>query len=355
MKWRMHWSWMITAALMVMAGTAAAQISRKILTEKHQRYYDSLKNMKYDRVFPIYGDKVYKRGFDIPFPFGIMINTFYADQEMEISNIRIGVKTPDTTLGPADLSNVIVFDKVQAKAYNINARFDMWLFPFLNVNAMVGYLPKASTAVSLSKPVQISTNPEQSGFMYGIGLMGAGGVGPVWLQADYNLTWADMELLDNKVFTQVAGLRMGHVFPLKHDAEKNISLWIGTMGIFLNSETLGEVKLDDLFPGIPQSKIDEIKQSYSNWYNGLKPPEQKVIDKIMEKLQEKVNGIDVSGTSIVYELDKKAKSPWAGLIGMQYQISKKWQLRSECQFIGSRFSLLASINYRWLGMKKKGF
>jgi len=205
MERKLRWlAWLMVMALGIQA---KAQISRKILTEKHQRYYDSLKNMNYNRVFPIYGDKVYKKGFDIPFPYGIMINTFYGKQDMEINNIRIGIKTSDTALGPVDLSQVIQFGKVQAEAYNVNARFDLWLFPFLNVNAMLAYLPKVTTSVNLVKPVELSTNPSQSGWLWGVGLLGAGGVGPVWIQADYNLTWADMELLNNKVFTQIAGVR----------------------------------------------------------------------------------------------------------------------------------------------------
>ena len=80
--------------------------------------------MNYDRMFPIWGDKVYKRGFDIPFPFGIMLNSFYCKQGIEISNIHIGLESATDTLGPADLSNVIKFSDVTARAYNLNLRAD---------------------------------------------------------------------------------------------------------------------------------------------------------------------------------------------------------------------------------------
>ena len=43
-----------------------AQMPIKHLSGKHKRYYDSLKTMDYDRTFPVFGSKVYKRGFDIP-------------------------------------------------------------------------------------------------------------------------------------------------------------------------------------------------------------------------------------------------------------------------------------------------
>jgi hypothetical protein len=309
--------------------------------------------MNYDRIFPIAGSKVYKRGFDIPFPFGIMINSFYGRQDLIIDNIKVGVRAPDTTLGPADMSNVIVFDKVQATAWNLNLRADMWVFPFLNVYALLNYFPQSKTNVTLSKPVPFSTEAKQSGWAYGVGIMGAGGVGPVWLQADYNANWAEMQLLENKVFTQIAGIRMGHVFTSKKDAEKNISIWIGMMGIFLNSGTVGSIPLSSL-GDIPQEKVDEIKQSYHTWYDDLQPLQKNVVDRFMQGLQDKIDGLPVDDIYITYEMDKAPASRWAGLLGIQFQFSKKWQLRCESNFIGGdRLSILTSLNYRFLGFKKK--
>ena len=163
-----------------------------------------------------------------------------------------------------------------------------------------------------------------------------------------------MELLKNKVFTQVVGIRLGQVFPSKVSPERNTSIWIGMMGVFLNNETVGEVSLDDALPDMPQEKLDEIKQSYSEWYSGLSSTGQKVADKIVERLQDRINGRPTGDTYITYEMDKAPKSKWAGLMGAQYQFNKRWQLRAESNFIcKDRFSILASINYRFLGFKKK--
>jgi hypothetical protein len=70
----------LTATLVLVNIVSAQNASIKHLSNKHQRYYDSLKNMNCDRVFPIYGERVYRKGFDIPFPFVIMINNFYGVQ-----------------------------------------------------------------------------------------------------------------------------------------------------------------------------------------------------------------------------------------------------------------------------------
>lgn len=346
---------MICILLMVTGQKIYAQnVASKNFKPRHKAYHDSLKAMNYDRVLPFLGSRVYKRGFDIPFPLGIMFNSFYGVQGVDITNIKIGFRGPNNSIGPADMSNVIKFQDVAAKGLNLNIRADAYIFPFLNVYGIIGYMPYASTMVKLAEPVQITSNPKQSGYNYGLGIMGAGGVGPVWIQADYNATWANMELLQNKVFTQISGIRVGHVFSL-NNPQKNISIWIGVMGIFLNNETLGEISLGDVFPDISQEKIDQIKAGYSQWYDGLGPVQKQVVDQIVDGLQEQVDGVKLKDVYVTYSMDKSPHSKWAGLAGIQFQFSKRWQLRVESNFIskGDRYSVLASINYRFLGFKKK--
>jgi hypothetical protein len=281
-----------------------------------------------------------------------MINNFYGWQGIDISNLRVGVKGPNSSLGPANLDNIVQFSDVNAKLYNINVRADAYLFPFFNVYGLLGYIPYSRTHVELSEPVQLVAEPKQNGWMYGFGSMVAFGFGPVWMQADYNMTWADMELLNNKVFTQIIGVRMGHVFPLSNP-ERNISMWLGAMGMFLNNRTVGEINMGDLFPGISESQVNDGTQNYST-NPSLNPMQKEIMDKIMQKISDRLHNIPVDDTYITYEMDKTPTSKWAGLAGIQYQFSKRWQLRSESNFIsGDRFSILLSINYRFLGFKKK--
>jgi len=56
---------------------------------------------------------------------------------------------------------------------------------------------------------------------------------------------------------------------------------------------------------------------------------------------------------LTVSLNKQIKQAWNGLIGLQYQINKHWQIRSEGGVVGDRKSLLISLNYRMLGFKKK--
>lgn len=344
----------IGVQLLLLIGIARAQNpSIKNLSDKHKRYYDSLKNMNYDRTFPIFGTKVYKRGFDVPFPFGIMVNSFYGVQGIDISNIKIGVKGPNGDRGPTNVDNIVKFSNVEASVLNFNIRADLWVFPFLNIYGLVSYMPYAKTDVTLSEPIELTAAPEQSGYSYGFGVMGAFGFGPVWMQADYNMQWAEMELLENKVFTQIIGVRMGHVFPGKKDPESNFSLWGGAMGIFLNSGTVGSIAMSEIFPDMSEGQVLQARANYNSDVT-VTPTQKQIMDEIMDKILDRLHGINVDEYTITYEMDKAPSSEWAGLLGAQYQFNKRWQLRSECNFIGEdRTSILLSINYRFLGFKKK--
>ncbi len=72
-----------------------------------------------------------------------------------------------------------------------------------------------------------------------------------------------------------------------------------------------------------------------------------------KKLSDRIHGISVDDTYITYQMDKHPTSTWAGLLGVQYQFNKRWQLRSESNFIsGDRLSIMLSLNYRFLGFRK---
>ncbi len=83
--------------------TSAQQASIKVTNPRYEEYKDSLKTMDYDYVFPIWGDRVYKKGFDIPYPAGIMLTTFAVSQKMVIDEISLGVNESEMV----DFSDII--------------------------------------------------------------------------------------------------------------------------------------------------------------------------------------------------------------------------------------------------------
>jgi len=58
--------------------------------------------------------------------------------------------------------------------------------------------------------------------------------------------------------------------------------------------------------------------------------------------------IAVADQVLRYGMDKSPAGEWNMVVGAQYQLNKKWMLRTEGGIIGDRKSFLLSLNYRFL-------
>ena len=327
-----------------------AQYSKKKVRSNHEAYTDSLKQIDYNYVFPIFGQKTYRKGFDIPYPAGIMANYMWIRQGILIDNLQLGIKTDnkDIPLTPVDF---IEFGDNLNTSYTVNVRPDLWIFPFLNVYGIFGY-GNSRTEVTLKYPIELESVVEQGIATYGFGVLGAFGIGPIWMSVDANFTWNKPELLEKSVPVNVVGIRVGHTFTFKKRPDRNFAIWIGAMRVSMGAETVGEIKLSDALPPETWERKDEIVDNYWTWYDGLNPQnpiDKKQIEKADEILTPIVEKIDqADGSTIVrYGMDKQAKQMWNGLIGVQFQLNKSWMFRSEGGIIGDRKSILVSANYRF--------
>jgi len=341
--------------------SVSAQYTTKKVRSVHQAYTDSLKNIKYDYAFPILGQGAYSQGFDIPYPMGIMANYFWADQGILINNFQLGFQSayggPSFDLRPLIDENgqeIIGFGNNRNVSYSMNVRPDLWVFPFLNVYGIFGY-GRSTTSVEINRlgntwlKDPIISEVEQGIRTMGVGVMVAGGVGPVWISTDFNFTWNKPELLDEATRANVMGIRIGHTFVFRKKPYRNFALWVGAMRIKMQSETVGEIRLADAFGQEFYDNKDERVDQYWNWYNNdATPIQQKIADKTLTPIVDEIDKRD--GESIVqYGMDKQVTQMWNGLFGMQFQLNKHWQFRSEIGFIGDRKSYLFSVNYRFLG------
>lgn len=326
--------------------SASAQYSNKKVRPKYQSYTDSIKNHEYNYVFPIFGQKTYQKGFDIPYPAGIMANFMWLKQGIAISDLQLGVKTDDKdiALTPVDF---IEFGENTNTSYTVNIRPDLWIFPFLDVYGIFGY-GNSHTEVNLVAPVELKSVVDQGLTTYGFGLLGAFGIGPIWFSVDANFTWNKPELLDKAVPVTVLGIRAGHTFVFKKRPDRNFAIWIGAMRASMGAETIGEITLSDAIPPETWENKDEIVSEYYVWYDNLPPVKQQIVDNTA--VPEIINGLEsADGSTIIrYGMNKQVKEMWNGLIGAQFQLNKHWMARSEAGVIGDRKSFLFSINYRFL-------
>jgi len=342
---------LVIVSLFLIAQQSQAQYTTKKVRSKHEIYTDSLKNVEYNYVFPILGKGAYEKGFDIPYPIGIMTNFIWMDQGIDITNMQLGLKTDnkDIPLTPVDF---IDFGENRNTSYAFNIRPDIWIFPFLNVYGLFGY-GQSHTEVNLVAPVELKSVVDQSITTAGIGVMGAFGIGPVWLSIDANWTWNKPELLDKPVRVSVFGLRLGHTFTFKKRPDRNIAVWVGGMRVKMSTDTKGNIAMKDALPPEIWDKRDEIVEDYNVWYADLPPAKKAIVDAtavpdIIEKLAE------ADGDAVIrYGMDKQVKEMWNGVIGTQFQLNKRWQFRTEGGIIGDRKSFLFSVNYRFLGFKRK--
>ncbi len=323
----------------------AQYVSTKVKT-KHQVYTDSLKQVEYNYLFPILGQGAYTKGFDIPYPAGLMANYMWMDQSLVFENLQLGIKSDNIDLPLTDIG-FVEFGQNTNTSFSINVRPDLWILPFLNVYGIFGY-GESHTEVNIVAPLNFKSVVDQSFNTVGVGVLGAGGIGPVWFSVDANWTWNQPELLDKPVRTNVLGIRLGHTFVFKNKPESNIALWAGAMSIQMNSDTQGQIKLIDALPSEVWEDRDAFVAEYNEWYDGLSAPKKILVDgSPIPDIVDKIESAD-GETIIKYGMDKQVKERWNGLIGIQYQYNKHWMLRSEAGLIGDRKSFLISLNYRFL-------
>jgi hypothetical protein len=321
------------------------QYAQRKISKKQQAYIDSLKLVEYDYVFPVLGQQAYKQGFDIPYPAGIMANYIWMDQGIIIDNFQLGIESPnlDIPLSPADF---IGFGENRNTSYAFNVRPDLWIFPFLNVYGLFGY-GSSTTEVNLVEPVQLKSVVQQQMSTAGFGLMGAFGLGPLWLSVDANWTWTKPELLEDPVGVRVLGVRLGHTRQFRDHPERNVGIWVGGMRARMSSSTLGSIRMGDAIPLETWDRVDEIVDDYTTWYEALDPVKKAIVDNsAFPAFIEALDARDGS-TLIQYGMDKSPVQEWNVVIGGQFQLNKRWQFRTEGGIIGDRKSFLISANYRF--------
>jgi len=354
---------------------ARAQVfTNKEIGEKNAALVDSLKHTKYPYALPIWGDKATARGFNLPFSAGVSIQYFGQRSDIVINNLQVGFN--GGTMVPLD--GIVRFDKAKSTSNGISLRPDIWLFPFLNVYAILGrsaastdvgysiWLPDSSgnqqQVVSLNSKVEFNANT------FGFGLTPTMGVGGGWMALDMNFTWTDVPQLDQPAMAFVFDPRVGKAFRLRH-ADENINVWVGGFRLKINTGTTGSIPLGDALPidqwqaSVDQglAKVEQLNAEVDAWWNSLTPAEQAnpanrarydaakaALSRAASFFTEANAALGTAASSTVeYSLDKKPKDKWNFLVGGQYQLSKSWMFRAEVGFLSSRTHVIAGAQYRF--------
>ena len=275
---------------------------------------------RWDRPLPFLAQRVIDLGYDLPLPFGVRLNYAGVDQDVFLGELEVGFNG-----GPKEPYDWVSFENARAETDSVQLILDAWLLPFMNVSLLVGELEgEAPMDIFLegngmleqlgedcSRPgfnplcrllgdrtFQLEIEAPFSGTSYGVGMMFAGGWQDYFVTIPFNFTYADMDTTETSGLAYTVTPRVGRSFKLGR---------AGTISAFFGGNYLkAELEVD--------GSVD-------------------------------VPGVDLS---IDYTIDQKNADRWNGVIGANWDISKRWAWTAEYNGIwGSREAFITSINYRF--------
>jgi len=320
-------------ALTVLAAAgAAAQNPDLVLTQAER---DSIL-ANYHQVFPLLGRQAIAKGFLLPLPVGLNVNSVYINQGIALSQLHLS--TGNNPLQPVSF---ITLGEATSRVFTTNARADLWVLPFLNVYGMAGQA-WAETTVPVTSPVAFTSTVSQTGNYAGVGLTGMMGVKRNWLAVDVNWTWIKLEKLINAVQGRVLGFRWGRT--IETGPRSRANFWIGTQNQRIATNTQGSIAISD---ALPPDVIDTLQSRLANyqnqsWYQNLGPAQKVLADSLVSAIANS----GIGSTTINYQLGKKPADPWNMIVGGSYEPTRHWAFRGEVGFIG-RFQVLLVANYRF--------
>jgi hypothetical protein len=218
---------------------------------------------------PIWGPEAEARGYQIPLPFGIGVTAYSARQPVDIQDLRLGFNGKD----PVSVKNFLQINTVDTSQKNVSAKFDVLVFPFLDVYALLGYTTgttkgliqvPADPILGLIEPRQLQLNASFNGPTYGAGFTLQGGAKiSDWrdltaiVVADWNRTQTKLSfdnetlIADTKPIATVFSARVGlhgTVGP-----STGAAIWTGAMHQRIQQTVAGSVANTDLQFAVVQS------------------------------------------------------------------------------------------------------
>ncbi len=292
--------------------------SRESLSWKDQKEIDYQYN-KEDLItvdlgskLPFLGKEATKMGYKLPRPIGVDLFIYAHDQQMEFTALQVGFDGGKMV----NLENLFVLNEssVSQSTFMPLAKADVWIFPFLNVMAIVGGgqnkldgelvinkdlrefingLPGFIVDVpNVPQAIPISTNITSE--VYGVGLTLAGGVDNFNVSVNYQLMFTKIVEANTVNMANVVTPMVGYMSPF------GVNFMAGAQGQFYNTNISGFIELQDK--------------------NGD-----------MHKLD--------------YQVDFKPIQ-WNAIIGLYKSFAKHWEMSFQAGF-GQRTSITAIFGYRF--------
>ncbi|BFM21476.1 lipid-binding SYLF domain-containing protein [Gilvimarinus japonicus] len=240
---------------------------------------------KWPHTLPFFGQEAVDAGFNLPLPMGVSFTFASVRQNMSLTHLNVGFNGAEKIPYEfVDFGNAeTVLDTTQIKV-------DAWLFPFMNVFAMVGKVDGSITMdvtldgdtllegsgtdctgalrpplcfVLAGREVEFPVRAQVNPTTYGVGTVLAGGWQDWFAVLPFNITYSkpDNAVADGRSVTVTP--RVGRVFKLSELGR--LALFVG--GNYLDSENTVDGQLD--VPGTDQVLGYRIRQESKDRWNLL--------------------------------------------------------------------------------------
>ncbi len=218
---------------------------------------------------PIWGAEAEARGYQIPLPFGIGVTAYSARQPVNIHDLQLGFNGKD----PVSVKNFLQINTVDTTQQNVAAKFDVLVFPFFDVYALLGYTKgttkgliqvPADPILDLIEPRELQLNAAFNGPTYGAGFTLQGGtkindwrdltaiVVADWNRTQTKLSFENESLIANtKPIATVFSARLG--LHGTAGASMGAAIWVGAMHQSIQQKVAGSVANTDLQFAVLQS------------------------------------------------------------------------------------------------------
>ena len=304
----------------------------------HAQGFDSTQiGKKYPYTFPILGDKAYTRGYKLPLPHAIMINSIWNKQNIVLNDFEMAflpTREPFDESMYRDWSEIIVFGPSTGRINTLSFRANTWLLPFFSLGLNYGEV-WGEQVIRLTAPIELTSVTDIDGRYYGLDLLAVAPVGPVNLALNWAPSWTTNVRLNKPVRIDVVSARVIYNFPVGKKPDRFLGVWFGAQFQKLAATTEGSIPLDEAIgnDGELQGRVD-------NWYDGLTNAQKIAYGNAVKDAFD-----NLLTTTVYYRFNKRLEENYNLLLGAQYQFNRKWQIRSEYGAINSKQQLLLSLNY----------
>lgn len=274
----------------------------------------------WDHKLPFLAQQVIDLGYDLPLPYGVGVTYAHVDQKQLLDSLEVGINGRDEQ--PFEF---VGFENARSVSDSVTVMADAWLFPFMNVFAMLGTIdghapldvlldgngmldhldincqgfpPDPLCRILEDKTITLPIDADFSGTSYGIGTTLAGGWNNWFVAIPIALTYADMDGSSTEGLVTTIAPRFGRVFNLGRKG--NLALFAG--GNYLKSALTVSGRVST-------------------------PDQLLVID---------------------YTIEQENEDRWNALLGFNWDINKRLSWSAEYDgFIGSRDAFITSINWKY--------